>query len=305
MSQKLVMIDGELRSAEHASISVFDRGFLYGDSVFETLRTYGGKPFAVEEHLGRLQRSADLVAIELPVSRAVIREEIERAILAAGNRESYVRVMITRGTGELGLDPGLAHHPLRVIIVAPLEPPRPEAYARGIAAITFRTQRATDETEAVGAKVGNYLVAVLAMRAARAAGADEALIVDASGCIVEGATSNVFIVREGRVVTPPEDAGILPGITRAHLIRVCGEQGIPVDFRALPAAEVQAADEIFVSSSIRELLPVVRLDGQPIAGGIPGPLTQGLHREFRKKLKELSALEEGASPRPVPDRASG
>jgi branched-chain amino acid aminotransferase len=284
---QVVMIDGELHPPNEAKVSVFDRGFLYGDSVFETIRTYGGRPFALEAHLERLERSAGLVAITMPCERGALREEIERGLAAAGNTESYVRVMVTRGSGELGLDPGLARHPLRVIIVAPLEAPPPSAYEHGVTTVTYRTQRATDDTSAASAKVGNYLVAALAMREARAVGAVEALIVDGNGKVVEGATSNVFVVQEGRLYTPPESAGILPGITRAILLEVCREEGVPLTLEALPVDAVKAADEVFVSSSIREVLPVVGIDGEAVGDGRPGPTTRRLHRAFKEKLLQI------------------
>lgn len=286
----IAVIDGTLRPAAEATVSVFDRGFLYGDSVFETVRTYGGRPFALGQHLARLERSANAVYIPLPVSLDAIEAEVRRAIDAAGNAESYVRVIITRGSGPMGLDPSFEAHPLRVVLVGPLEPPAPETYERGIAVVTYRTQRTAEATPAASAKIGNYLVAVLAMREARKAGASEALIVDASGHVVEGASSNVFAVRQGVVITPPEDVGILPGITRATLLSVCREARVPVDLRPLSLPDLMAADEAFISSSIRELLPVVRVDEAAIADGRPGPVTCDLLRLFRKKISEIMAL---------------
>jgi branched-chain amino acid aminotransferase len=206
-----VMIDGELRPPGAWQVSVFDRGFLYGDSVFETLRTYRGIPFELEVHMDRLARSAALVFIDLPVPRATLEAEVLGAIEAAQNQESYVRVMVTRGQGVMGLDPALAERPTRVIIVQPLTTPSERFYTDGISAITYRTQRQVDATSAVGAKVGNYLVSVLAMREASRVGAMEALIVDARGAVLEGGTSNVFLVEKGRLVTPDVSAGILAG----------------------------------------------------------------------------------------------
>jgi branched-chain amino acid aminotransferase len=278
----LVAIDGQHVQPESACISVFDRGFLYGDSVFEVLRTYGGRPFALASHLERLARSAGRVFIELPVTLDELAREIEGAIRASGNGEAYVRIMLTRGVGDtLGLDPGLAHRPTRVIFVSELVSPPAIAYEQGIAVISYRGQRVTDASEAAGAKVGNYLLAVLANRAARQAGALEALIVDAHGRIVEGATSNVFAVLGGRLITPPESDGILAGITRQHLLRVAAELSIPASEQSLELAQAERADELFISSSIRELLPVVALDGQPIGAGVPGPLTRRLLEAFR------------------------
>lgn len=287
---RVVMIDGELRSEETAVVSVFDRGFLYGDSVFETIRTYEGRPFALSEHLRRLERSASLVAIDVPVSIDVVAREIGSAVDAARNPESYIRVMITRGSGELGLDPGLARDPRRIVIVAPLKPPPERAYRDGIATVTYRTQRTAEATQAVGAKVGNYLVSALAMREARGRGAEEALVVDGHDCIVEGATSNVFAVTNGRLVTPAEEAGILPGITRALILEVADRRAMPVELRALRIDELSTVDELFVSSSIRELLPIVKVDDQQIGDGRPGEITRALHAGFREKISEIHGL---------------
>lgn len=277
----LVVLDGQYCPPAEPTVSVFDRGFLYGDSVFETLRTYGGEPFELEEHLRRLERSAELVFIPLPLERAELEREVLAAIAAAGNPESYVRVMVTRGQGPLGLDPGLADRPRWVIIVQPLVPPPAEQYERGIAAISYRTERVADATSARGAKIGNYLISVLAMREARSAGAAEALIVDGHGRLLEGASSNVFLVEQGTLVTPPVEAGILAGITRSHLLKLAAELDIPVEQRAPQLEATRAGAELFISSSIRELLAVVRLDGSPIGSGSPGPIYQRLLAAFR------------------------
>lgn len=280
----LVLIDGRPMPPEAAKVSVFDRGFLYGDSVFEALRTYGRRPFALDRHLARLAESAARVFIELPVSLEQIGREVESAIIGAGNAESYVRLCVTRGVGEaMGLDPGLARHPLRVVIVTPLKSPSSETYRDGVAAITHRTERVTDHGAASGAKVGNYLMAVLAAREARLVGAAEALIVDARGCVIEGATSNVFVVtHDGTLVTPPETDGILLGITRETVLSVAAQLGIPIKLESLPLGAVTGAAEVFFSSSIRELVPVVRLDGAPIGTGQPGPTTLRLLTAFRE-----------------------
>jgi branched-chain amino acid aminotransferase len=282
----LVLIDGQPFSAESARVSVFDRGFLYGDSVFETLRTYGGQPFALGEHVARLERSARLVGIQTPLSADELGAELRRAIALGGFPESYVRAMVTRGQGtRLGLDPALAHSPLRVVIVSPLEPLPEVKYERGISAISYRTQRVADGTDASGAKLGNYLVAVLATEAARAADAEEALLVDREGQVLEGATSNVFAVRAGRLLTPPVALGILPGITRAHVLILARELGLDVEERPLSLDELFELDELFISSSIRELVPVVRVDGRAIAAGVPGPLAQRLLGAFRERAR--------------------
>jgi branched-chain amino acid aminotransferase len=280
------MIDGVVVPEERAVVSVRDRGFLYGDSVFETLRTYEGRPFALRTHLERLERSAALVHIGLPVSVPELAGEVEHAVRASGNAESYVRVMVTRGEGELGLDPGLARRPLRVILVAPLHPPPLSAYEEGIGAALIATRRVADATPAAGAKLGNYLVSVLALRDAKAVGADEALIVDGEGHIVEGATSNVFFAAGRRLVTPPVEAGILAGITRGLVLDVARDSGLDVHEECPLARDVSSWDEVMISSSIREMLAVVRVDGRPVGSGRPGPVFRGLLERLRERVRQ-------------------
>jgi branched-chain amino acid aminotransferase len=281
MSGRAVLIDGVVVGPADAKVSVYDRGFLFGDAVFEVLRTYGGVPFALDEHLARLRRSAERVLIRLPVSDAELDEEVRRALRAAGTPEAYVRIVVTRGSGPLTLDPDTAAHPVRVVLVEPVTVPARDAYVRGIAAITIRTRRSVDDTDAAGAKVSNYLSNLLAIREAKTRGAQEALTVDARGHVVEGATSNVFVVRGGRIATPPEDAGILAGITRAHVLAAAAVAGSPVEQRVLTPDDLYAADEVFITSSIRELLPVVRVDDRVVGEGRPGPVVRDLHRRFR------------------------
>ncbi len=277
-----VWIDGSEKTPENARVSVFDRGFLYGDSVFETLRTYGGRPFALAEHLERLVESAARVFIDLPVPVSQLEREISTAIGESGYPECYVRVMITRGQGALGLDPRFALEPLRVMLVAPLRPPPLADYEQGISVVTYATTRVNDATPAAGAKVGNYLVAVLANRKALEAGAKEALIMNAEGQIVEGATSNLFWFAQGKLFTVPVDAGILAGITRRHILEAARLLGWEVRETVPDLSELLNADGVFVSSSIREMLPVVCIDGVDVAGGIVSRPFRELHAEFRR-----------------------
>lgn len=280
------MIDGQIVRPEDARVSVFDRGFLYGDSVFESMRSYGGVLFALDEHLARLKRSAERVFIPLPIDLVAFGREVLRAVAVQNSPESYVRLTVTRGIGRaLGLDPELAGDPLRVVLVTELELPPSEIYERGIAAITYRAERPSDAPAVADAKIGNYLLAVLAMRAARARGAREALILDSSGNILEGSTSNVFAQVGGKLVTPPESAAILPGITRAHVLKLARRAGIPIELRGLAKSELPQADEVFVCSSIRELVPVVSIDGVPVGAGVPGATTRELLRLFRSAAR--------------------
>lgn len=281
----VVSINGQVFPPELAKISVFDRGLLYGDSVFETLGTYAGRPYALSEHVGRLRKSAELVRIDFAVSDEAISSEILRAIEVAGNQESYVRIIVTRGSGELGLDPALAVDPQRIVIVTPLHRPDAVLYEKGVGAITVRTNRATDATDAMGAKVGNYLVAVLAMEKARAAGANEALIVDRDDNVIEGATSNLFWVKGGRLWTPPESVGILSGITRAAVILAATQLGFEVGYACPKAPCLADCEELFITSSIRQLLSVVVVDNKPVADGQPGPIYRRLFEQFRQLVE--------------------
>jgi branched-chain amino acid aminotransferase len=283
-SMRVAIINGLVSTPEEARISVYDRGFLYGDSIFETVRTYNGKAFALADHLARLARSAERTFIELPVPLDKMAAEVEHGIALAQNPESFARIMITRGSGPLGLDPALARDPTRVVIVEPFVPPLPEAYRDGIQAICYRTVRSTDATPAAGAKVANYLTSVLAIREARKQGASEAFIIDGRGRVLEGTTSNVFLVKHGRLVTAPEESGILSGITRAYLLRAAERLGIEVSIRDIREEELLEADELFISSTLREVLPVTRLDGRAVGEGRPGPVTRQIHEEFRKAM---------------------
>jgi len=282
----LVSLDGKIVPAEDARVSVFDRGFLYGDSVFEALRTYGGVPFALTEHLERLQKSAERALIEMPVSLETFRAEIDATLSAAKNGESYLRLLLTRGRGtSLGLDPALARTPLRVVLVMELSPLPSSLYEHGVGVVTFKTQRVADNTPASGAKLSNYMVAVLAMDAVKRAGAEEALVLDQQGRVVEGTTSNVFFVKNGVLVTPPEASGILMGITRAKILELCRREAIRIEEKSFFPKELFEADEVFISSSIREIAPVVTVDGRPIGDGRPGAVTLAL----LNALRELAA----------------
>ncbi|HHH11301.1 MAG TPA: branched-chain-amino acid aminotransferase, partial [Sorangium sp.] len=227
---RVVFINGAEVAPERATVSVYDRGFLYGDSVFETVRSYGGKLFALDEHLQRLARSADSMGIALPLPMEALAAEVRRAVAASGNEDSYVRMMLTRGSGPLGLDPNLAGHPLRVIFVHALEAPPAALYQRGVTVSCVQTVRASDA--APSAKLGNYFASVLALRTARARGAQEALVVNRDGLVVEGTTSNVFVLRAGVLTTPPLSAGVLAGITRAVVVDIIADLGLAFEERA-------------------------------------------------------------------------
>jgi branched-chain amino acid aminotransferase len=290
------MIDGQIVRPERAVVSVFDRGFLYGDSVYEVMRTYGSVVFALAEHIDRLYYSARRVFIDVPVPAQTLSEEIRTAVAAAEEPSNVVRVHVTRGVGPLGLDTALARDPTRVIVVARLRPPSDADYRRGIDVALVRTQRTVDNTEAAGAKVGNYLVSLLALRQAALVGAKEAIILDGRGRVLEGATSNVFVVHHNVLLTPPDTEGILPGITRSYLLRAAEKLKIPVRITTLTRGDLMTADEMFISSTTREVLPVVRVDGRAVGSGTVGALTRAVHAEFRR----VGGIPEDAPGMPSP-----
>jgi branched-chain amino acid aminotransferase len=284
MSENKVSIDGVVLDGERAQVSVFDRGFLYGDSVFEVFRTYGGVPFAMTEHLERLVRSAERLLIRMPVSIDRLSEEIAAAIAAAGSGDHYVRVIITRGSGPLTYDPLSASNPLRVVIVAPVKPPAAELYDRGVAVAILEASRPTDDARAAGAKASNYLANLLAVHEVQKQGAHEALVLGRRGQVLEGASSNIFIVKDGKLLTPKPEPGVLVGITRATVLRVAEELGIPVEETELRPEVIYAADEAFITSSIREVMPVVSVDGGPVGEGKPGPVTKRLRQGYLRAV---------------------
>lgn len=285
---QVVSIDGAFVPREDARVSVFDRGFLFGDSVFEVLRTYDGAPLGLEAHLLRLERSARSFGFELPVSLAVFADEVRAAITKAAEPALYVRMIVTRGEGPLHIDPSAASKPLRVILASPLPVQPAGLFERGVAMATVRAHRAADATPATAAKCSAYVGNMLAYVEARRRGAYEALLVGETGELLEGNSSSFFVVRGGAVETPPLALGILPGITRAIVRLAAGELGIPFRERLLFSPDAVAADEAFLSSSLREVLAVVGLDGKAIGSGAPGPVTQRLHTKYGELVRRGS-----------------
>ncbi len=294
-----VAVEGERVEPERAFVSIFDRGLLYGDGVFETMRVERGRVHRLDEHLRRLVWSCERVGIVPTWTIAALQGEIERfvdTILSdvdqgiSTTTPLALRVFITRGEGPLGLDPEGAEAPLRFAIAEPLRALPPAAYAEGVAVVTWATHRASDAAR--GAKVTSYLESILALRHARARGAHEALVVDGAGWVREGATSSLFAVRGGVLETPPLDDRILPGITRQAVLEAARALATPVVERPLAPDDLASADELFVTSSLRGLLPVVDIDGHRVGTGLPGPRWATLARAYGER-EEL----------PVPDAA--
>jgi branched-chain amino acid aminotransferase len=279
-----------------AKISVFDRGFLYGDSVYETMRTAGGWPLELDRHLQRLRRSGEGIGLSIPFHEPELARTIARTHAASGNPESYVRVVVTRGSGPLALDPRASEEPLLVVLVQPLVLPEAAAYERGIAAVIVGITKNAGTSMDPAIKSGNYLTNILALRQAIAAGGDDAIMCNAEGAVSEGATSNVFMVTAGRIATPSLRTGILPGITRQTVCELAASSGAAVSETSIMPDELRAADEVFLTSSVRGIMPVTRLDGVPVGDGTAGPLTRRLHQAY---LAYVEATARAAASRPA------
>lgn len=275
---------------DDAKISVFDRGFLYGDSVYETMRTAGGRALELEPHLDRLDRSSRGIGLEPPFSHAEIDDAITATHDASGNDESYVRVIVTRGAGPIALDPRMSTDPTLVILVKPLELPPAELYERGLAVImvcTLKTGGLLDPQ----LKTGNYLGSVLALREAAAKGGDDAILCNDLGEVAEGASSNVFVVSGSEIATPHLEAGLLAGITRETVCELASEAGHPPQERVVTVTECRQADELFLTSSIRGIMPVTKIDGAPVGTGKVGPVTAELRRRYDAYLREAGSAQ--------------
>jgi len=272
---------------EHAQINVLDRGLLYGDSIYETQRTAGGRIVAWPAHLARLRRSAEGLGIDLPWSDGQLTEIVERTHAATGNPDSVLRVIITRGVGPLMLDPRQALSPTLIVLAFPLHLPDEATYLRGLRARIVDLVKAPGGGLDPSLKTGNYLPSVQALRQALAAGDDDAIFCTPTGGVAEGATSNVFAVIGGELRTPPLSEGLLSGITRALILGLGRGLGIPVREAPISPDELRAADEVMLTSSVRGPIAVTTLDGRPVGPGGEGPITARLRRAYADALTRV------------------
>jgi branched-chain amino acid aminotransferase len=278
----LVSIDGKVLPGAEARISVLDNGFVFGDGVYETMRTFGGRPLALERHLRRLRASAARLGIGIPETNEVLAGRLDDLMARSGNRESFVRLIVSRGVGDISYDFTRIEGPTIVLAVKPLQPIPESAYSGGVAVATVSVRRNHPQTLDPAIKSCNLLNNVLAIREAQSRGAEEAILLNLDGDVAEGASSNIFAVLAGAVVTPPEDAGILSGITREIVIELCPGLGLPVREERLTVEQLRGADEAFITSSVRDVLPISTLDGTPVGTGRAGPITTKLLGAFRE-----------------------
>ncbi len=286
----VVLIDGAAVAPSEARVSVFDHGFLFGDSVYEVVRTRGGRPFLLPEHLTRLRRSAAQTYLEIPWTDGELAAEVERGVALTGLPEAYVRLIVTRGVGELELHPGTCRRPTRIVIAGPLKLPPEKYYREGIRLRIVGRRRTDPASLNPSAKTGNYLNNVLAIVEARQHGADDAIMLNHEGCLTEGTTSNVFFVKDGTVHTPALGSGILQGITRDLVLRWLSGMAVPTREGSYGPEDLRGADEAFITSTTRDVMPVREVDGERIGTTLPGPVTRRLRERFAEVDASSAAL---------------
>ena len=279
-----VYIDGQFVDAEDAKISVFDHGLLYGDGIFEGIRLYEGCVFRLDDHLERLEFSAKAILLNMPWSRQEISDIVCEACRLNGLVDGYIRLVVTRGKGNLGLSPKSCVVPTLVVIADRLSLYPPEYYEEGLKIITVPTRRVNSAALSPGVKSLNYLNNIMAKMEADRLGYIEALMLNDQGYVAECTGDNVFIVRKGKLLTPPFSAGALKGVTRDVVLEIAESLGVPVIQENLTRYDVWVADECFLSGTAAEVIPVVEVDSRPIGLGKPGEVTARFLAEFRSSV---------------------
>ena len=283
----VIYVNGRFMAKEEATVSVYDHGYLYGDGVFEGIRVYGGRIFKLDAHVHRLFDSAHTLGIQIPLSREEMTQAILETVRRTGFRDAYIRPVVSRGAGDLGIDPRKCPRPNVVIIVDSIQLYPEEAYRKGLRMITTSTRQRPVDVLNPRIKTCNYLNNILARMEANLVGVDEGLMLTTQGYVAECTADNVFVVKSDRVLTPPAHLGILQGITRQTVLDVCGGLGIAAGEQILTLHDMYTADECFLTGTGVEMGPVVELDGRRIGTGRPGPITMRILAAFR----ELAARE--------------
>lgn len=289
-----INVNGKISDAEHAVVPVLDHGFLYGEGVYETLRTYNQQPFLLDRHLRRLRTSASMIALPVPLTDAQLAERIDettreaRRVSGPSAPEWYVRILLTRGVGELTYDPAACPSPSVVVITKPQVDPPAEAFEKGVRVTLAATIRNHPDSVNPLIKSNNLLNNALAMQEAVRRGAFEAVMRNYRGEVSECTTANVFVVKNGTAQTPPLSSGLLAGITREFLFEIGRDEGVSVREAILRDQDLYDADEAFLTSTTRELVPIVQVDDRPIGSGKPGPITKQLLQAFRRRAQELT-----------------
>ncbi|MFY8269297.1 MAG: branched-chain-amino-acid transaminase [Terrimicrobiaceae bacterium] len=280
-----IYIDGEFYDKENAKISVFDHGLLYGDGVFEGIRFYQGRVFRLDEHISRLFDSARAIALDIGLDKAAVTEATLETIRQNHLQDGYIRLVVTRGIGDLGLNPALCPKASVFIIAGKITLYPEEKYQNGLDVVTCATRRIPHGALSPMVKSLNYLNNVLAKMEAQNAGAGEGLMLNEQGFVAECTGDNIFIVKNGVVYTPPIASGALAGVTRAVVFEIAAGFGMPIQEPMMTRYDIYTADECFLTGTAAEVIPAVKLDSRPIGSGTPGPLT----RKFIARFHELTA----------------
>jgi branched-chain amino acid aminotransferase len=298
----VVYVNGRITDAATASIPIFDHGFLYGEGVYETLRTYSREPFLFDRHLRRLRQSAEMMALPVPFSNdellARVRDTMTANVTPRGpgspgprTDEKYIRILVTRGVGDLSYRLDACPAPSLVIIVKPLEVPPDRTFLEGLTVALVSIRRNHPQALNPMIKSNNLLNLALAMQEAYRRGADEALMQNQAGELVECSQSNFFLVRDGEVQTPPLSAGLLPGITREFVLELAADAGLRASETRLTPDDLITAEEAFLTGTTREVTPIVAVDNRRIGTGRPGPVTQKLLALFRVRVAALAPVQ--------------
>jgi branched-chain amino acid aminotransferase len=280
-----VYIDGKFYDERDAKVSVFDHGLLYGDGIFEGIRAYNGRVFRLKEHIDRLFYSAKAILLTIPMSHAEIMKAVVESCRANNLREGYIRLLVTRGVGTLGLNPNRCKNPSVIVIADKIQLYPEELYERGMEIVTVPTVRNLHSAVNPAIKSLNYLNNILAKIEANNSGCEEAVMLNADGYVAECTGDNIFIVKEGRLLTPPLSAGALYGITRSTVIELARKLNVEVSEPNLTRYDLFNADECFLTGTGAEIVPVVKIDGRVIGDGKPGKLTRQLVTDYHALTK--------------------
>jgi len=283
---RIIFMNDRLVPEEEAKVSVFDHGLLYGDGVFEGLRSYSGRVFRLDAHLDRLWDSARAIALEIPLAKDVVAQAVNDTLAANKLVDGYVRLVVTRGAGSLGLDPNRTKNPQVIVIADTISLYPREHYEKGLRIVTAATQRTQAAALSPRIKSLNYLNNIMAKLEGLQAGCVEALMLNHKGEVAECTGDNIFVVRKGLLLTPPPDAGILEGITRGAVMELARSAGIDCREATLTRHDLYTAEECFLTGTAAEVIPVVEIDGRSIGTGRPGPVTAKLLAAFHALVRQ-------------------